>query len=249
MPERMSAEGLATLATPTTTRIAQAGIARLPKNLSTRVQGRVALQLLHSYTEARGTVLALYRSMSADWMFQVLSMTPSRTRTVFEIRLRAPFDLSDYLRLQPGVRWVRQQIVSKPSGKTTLQVGLDEGSLPPDEGPMEAEDHAATWGLSSNPADGAGASLHTRRDYVTLHVRETPTSPGATQLIRELRLHPKLRLLSVASRKGRTTISLSVTGPVRLADLLSTMEGVQEVHADHKRRHVSSTSEFDVVFG
>ncbi len=173
-------------------------------------------------------------------MFQVLKMTPSKTRTVLEIRLRAPFDLSGHLRLQPGVRWVRQQSISKHMGKAIILAGLDEASLP------EVESTPRT----SAAARGAGGAVRRAcRDHVTLHIRETPASPGASRLLRELRTHPRLRLLSVASRKGHTTISLSMKEPLELAALLSSMEGVREVTEGRGRRHVSAASEFDVLLG
>ena len=238
-----SEEGSAILVTPTATRVAQAGRAGtdgLPNDSSTRLQGPVALELLHSDEGSRATVLALYRSLSSDWMFQVLKMTPSKTRTVLEIRLRAPFDLSGHLRLQPGVRWVRQQSISKHMGKAIILAGLDEASLP------EVESTPRT----SAAARGAGGAVRRAcRDHVTLHIRETPASPGASRLLRELRTHPRLRLLSVASRKGHTTISLSMKEPLELAALLSSMEGVREVTEGRGRRHVSAASEFDVLLG
>ena len=237
------------MVTPTATRVTRVGIDGLPDDLSTRLQGPVALELLHSDGGSRATVLELYRSMSSDWMLQVLKMTPSKTRTVLEIRLRAPFDLSDYLRLQPGVRWVRQQIVSKHTGKTTLLVGLDEASLPADESTLGTASDARVPGQSLDRASRTGTARHACRDHVTLHIRETPASPGASRLVRELRIHPKLRLLSVASRKGHTTVSLAMKEPVELAELLSSIAGVREVTEGRKRHHVSAASEFDVLLG
>ncbi len=247
-----SEEGSAILVTPTATRVAQAGRAGtdgLPNDSSTRLQGPVALELLHSDEGSRATVLALYRSLSSDWMFQVLKMTPSKTRTVLEIRLRAPFDLSGHLRLQPGVRWVRQQSISKHMGKAIILAGLDEASLPEVESTPGTSGGARVPGPSLDRASRTGAVRRACRDHVTLHIRETPASPGASRLLRELRTHPRLRLLSVASRKGHTTISLSMKEPLELAALLSSMEGVREVTEGRGRRHVSAASEFDVLLG
>ena len=176
-------------------------------------------------------------------------MTPSKTRTVLEIRLRAPFDLSGHLRLQPGVRWVRQQSISKHMGKAIILAGLDEASLPEVESTPGTSGGARVPGPSLDRASRTGAVRRACRDHVTLHIRETPASPGASRLLRELRTHPRLRLLSVASRKGHTTISLSMKEPLELAALLSSMEGVREVTEGRGRRHVSAASEFDVLLG